>query len=217
MSKHDLRQHVADFYGDKSLSSPAVARLVSLAEADRGERVGEVIHRRRGRWLFSMIGVAAGVALTLLAAPLFRVQDDAARNPADIASLLVVEKDSTGGSELVNGPSNSGHQLVPRLVAVNFQVDGCPAAARMEPVFTELVCKYADKRVMFARYDMTNEKSKRFSSNVATGLGINWACEGTCQSGTILLIDRERSKVLAKVTNGQNIPEMVRALDRALD
>lgn len=143
------------------------------------------------------------------AAAYYKVQDAAAVDRFPIGSQVAriprvdVTRVSKGG--------------VPRLVAVKFQVDGCPLAARIEPVFAELVESYAEKPVMFARYDMTNAKSRCFSKNMATGLGFNWACEGAFQSGTILLIDRERREVLAKLTDGLGLPEMVRTLNRALD
>ena len=210
MSRRDLRQHMADFYGDKSLSSGTTDRLVALAEVDRGRIAPDVVYRYPGRWLQGLVGVAASVALALSAAAYYKVQDSAA------VDRLAVDSRMHGEIPRV-GVTRVSHGGVPRLVAVKFQVDGCPLAARIEPVFAKLVESYAEKPVMFARYDMTNAKSRCFSRNMATGLGFHWACEGPYQSGTILLIDRKRREVLAKVTDGLELPEMVRTLDRALD
>lgn len=209
MSKRDLRQHMADFYGDKSLSSGTSDRLVALAEFDRGRFTSDVVYQYPGRWLQGLVGVAASIALALSAAAYYKVQDVA-------ADRLAVDTRLAGEVPRV-GMTTVSERGVPRFVAVKFQIDGCPLAARIEPVFVQLVENYAERPVMFARYDMTNAQSRCFSKNMAKGLGFNWACEGAFQSGTILLIDRKRREVLAKVTDGLELPEMVRTLDRALN
>lgn len=216
MNKRNLRQHMADFYGDKSPSSEMADRLVALAEVDRGRIAPaepvhgpDVVYRYPGRWLQGLVGVAASIALALSAVAYYKAQD-AAADRLGVDARLARDIPRVGMTSV----SNMG---VPRLVAVKFQIDGCPLSAGIEPVFAELIENYAERPVMFARYDMTNAKSRCFSKSMATGLGFNWACEGAYQSGTILLIDRERREVLAKVTDGLELPMMVQTLDRALD
>lgn len=209
MNKRDMRQHMADFYADKSPSSEMADRLVALADVDRGRITPSVVYRYPGRWLQGLVGVAASVALVLSAVAYYTVQDT-------VVNRLAVDTQRVGAFPQV-GATRVSDGSVPRLVAVKFQVDGCPRSARMEPVFTELVENYAERPVMFARYDMTNAKSRCFSKNMASGLGFEWACEGAFQSGTILLIDRERREVLAKVTDSLELPKMVQTLDRALE
>lgn len=105
MSNRDLRQHMAEFYSDKSMSPEAVDRLVSLAEASRGDRTGRLVHRGPARLLYGVVGVAAGVAMTLLAVPLFNSQSGASSNPT-------AENDPIVRPMLVEGPSNSVVQPV---------------------------------------------------------------------------------------------------------
>lgn len=78
---------------------------MSLAEASRGGRTGKVIHSYSGRWLYSVVGVAAGVALTLLARPLLISQDGVSSNP-------IVENDPIVRPALVAGSSKSVIQPV---------------------------------------------------------------------------------------------------------
>ncbi|MCH7592650.1 MAG: hypothetical protein IH989_07725 [Planctomycetes bacterium] len=130
MSRRDLRQHMADFYGDKSLSSGTTDRLVALAEVDRGRITPDVVYRYPGRWLQGLVGVAASVALALSAAAYYKVQEAS-------VDRLPVGSQVAGGIPRV-GLTTVSDGGVPRLVAVKFQVDGCARAARIEPVFAEL-------------------------------------------------------------------------------
>ena len=107
-------------------------------------------------------------------------------------------------------------QPQPKLVAVKFQIEGCPFAEAAEPVFAELKKKFGDRSVVFAKYDMTSKMTLTQSRNLACCLGINWIYEGPFQSGMIKLIDRECGKVLATLTDRSQMPDMEQALASAL-
>ena len=117
MSNRDLREQMADFYGDKSMSPATADRLVSLAEADRG---GHALTpaKHPGRWLHGLVGLAAGIAITLLAAPLFNVKDGG-------ASESIIEGNPTDRTTLVEGPLNS------IVEPVRAAVSGCKGCAKV--------------------------------------------------------------------------------------
>ena len=209
MSNKDLRQHMTDFYDEKSVSPATVARLEALANADRGYGGPQVVQAYPGRWLQASVGLAASVALVLSAATFYQVQtlDRTGANVEGAPRRITIP--------VVNGPLRAG-TAVPRYVMVKFQIDGCPLAAGIEPAFCKLVEQYSERPVMLARYDMTNTASHRLSRNMATGLGIDWAYEGGFQSGTILLIDRKQCEVVCTMTSEEQLPDMVLKLDKAL-
>ncbi len=210
MSRQTLRQHLTEYYGNQPLSGATADRLRSLADVDRDSGAREVVYRYPGRWLQITVGLAACIALVLSAASFYAVRG---RTHVD----QFVGRDPIGQRVPAVNRSFVSGVLSPRYVTVKFQIDGCPLAAGIEPTFVKLLEKYCERPVLFARYDMTDAKRQRLSQNQAVGLGIDWAYEGAFQSGTILLIDRKQGKILATCTNREQLPEMVSALDRALN
>lgn len=212
MTTGNLRQHLEEFYSGESPPAETVDRLRHLAHAD-ATGVHLESHRGQGAWWSpSMTGMAASLAMILSAASFYVV---ITRTTPSSQPRIV----RTGGSDWpvpITNASMNHPQDMPNLVAVKFQIDGCPMAAAVEPVFCELIKKFSDKQVFFARYDMSDSVNRRLSANLASGLGINWACQGASQSGTILLIDRNSCEVVAKLTNRQGLPHMVATLDRMI-
>ncbi len=208
MSRGNLRDHLENFYGEKSLSPETAERLRALAAADTDPSHRTASHRQPVG-LNRLTGIAAGIALILSGASFYMVSSrDAGGRKESIGRIPV-------GGQVVNhrGFADAAEA---RYVAVKFQIDGCPRAAEVEPAFCEMVDKLGDKPVMFGRYDMTNAVNRRLSHDWACVMGIDWACQGAAQSGTILLLDRKTGDVVGKLTDRQQLPEMMRTLDQAM-
>lgn len=209
MTKGDLRNHLSGFYGEKSPSAETGRRLVALAEVDAAGQPPMPTYRAPSGWGQHLVGLAAGVALALSAVSLYVVE----RRGSNVPLL-----DPTAYMQTVNTGAKPFARTngVPRLVAVKFQIEGCPIAAAAEPLFTELVNKYWDRPVMFTRYDITDKTRRCLSRNIALGLGVDWAYKSINQSGTIMLIDRDTREVLVTLTDRGQMPQMVRVLEDAL-
>jgi len=104
----------------------------------------------------------------------------------------------------------------PRLVAVNFRADWCPACPRMAPVYDQLMKCYGDRGVLFVVFDVTNETSTKQAEYLAATLGIEWLCREPMKTGMIKLVDRQACKVLASATNPDQLEEIMAKLDRGL-
>jgi thiol-disulfide isomerase/thioredoxin len=203
-----LKDQLTQHYARESLPADAAHRLQALADADQGHPDPALADRHSGDWWSRMSALAAGIAVILSGTVLFVViTQEPLRQVAGRDGLTSATRDvSTNGS--ANG-------VVPRLVAVKFQAEGCPLAAAIEPVFKKLADKYCDKPVVFARLDVTDDASLKQSRNLACGLGIDWVYEGAYRSGMIKLVDREHHQVLATVTDREQLPDMENMLARA--
>lgn len=205
MSRHNLRDSLTDFYGERSLPSSTAHRLKALADVDVVAASHTSVPRFPARWAYVLVGFTSSVALIVSAVSLYLVASGLGGSPVTDSDALM--------------PANPPRHLavleedtVPRFVTVKFQFRGCPLSEAAEPLFTELVKKYGDKPVIFARFDFTDEASLRQSHSLTLGLGIDWIYEGPYQSGMIKLIDRYRDVVIVTVTDREQLPQMEDAL-----
>jgi thiol-disulfide isomerase/thioredoxin len=205
MSTRTLKDHLVEHYGGMDLPPQVVRRLGALADAE-GE--ADVSHKLALRSRWTPVGVA--VCIVLLATSVGLQVYQIARRPA----ALLVQRPAEPVSGWRAEPVDSGG--APRLVAVKFHIDGCPYAAETAPLFAALIDKYAEKPVVFAKYDMTTPARMAQSKNLARALGVEWLYEGAYQSGMIELVDRESGQVLAKVTKRNELETIEQALDQAL-
>lgn len=209
MSRHNLRDCLTDFYAERSLPSSTAHRLQALANVDLEAASRTFAPRFPARWAYVLVGFTSSVALIVSAVSLYLVAFGFQRIPVtDSGELMPV-------SHPVNLAVGK-QDTVPRFVTVKFQIQGCPLSDAVEPLFTELVEKYGDKPVIFARFDFTDEASLRQSHSLTLGLGIDWIYEGAYQSGMIKLIDRYRDVVLVTVTDREQLPQMEDALALAV-
>lgn len=205
MSRHNLRDCLTDFYAERSLPSSTTHRLKALADVDLQAASRTFAPRFPARWAYVLVGFTSSVALIVSAVSLYLVASGLGRIPVPDSGKLMP----------VSPPRNlavSEEDTVPRFVTVKFQIRGCPLSEAAEPLFAELVEKYRDKPVIFARFDLTDEASLRQSHSLTLGLGIDWIYEGPYQSGMIKLIDRYRDVVLVTVTDREQLPQMENAL-----
>lgn len=205
MNRHNLRDCLTDFYAERSLPSSTAHRLKALANVDLGAASRTFAPRFPARWAYFLGGFMSSVALIVSAVLLYVVAYGLPRNPLPDSRELMPISPS-------RNLAVSEEDIVPRFVTVKFQIQGCPLADAVEPLFTELVEKYGDKPVIFARFDLTDEASLRQSHSLTLGLGIDWIYEGPYQSGMIKLIDRYRDVVLVTVTDREQLPQMENAL-----
>ena len=207
MNRRTLKDHLTQHYAGMSLPSQTADRLSALAEVDLGTPDAPRAMRHADLWWPRLTAIAAGIAVIVSGAALY-VAKTQVRRPGSDRSIA-------GDPIEITPPDQQSGEVVPRLVAVKFQADGCPFAAAVEPVFLELAEKYCGKPIIFTRFDLTNEAKRQQSRNLACGLGIEGICEGPYQSGMIKLIDRQNGEVLATLTKREQLPEMEDMLARA--
>ena len=208
MSRRTLKDHLTQHYAGESLPSNTASRLQALANTDLGRSDPVKLNRDAGGWWLRFSALAAGFAVIVSGTVLYVVLRQAPGRP--IAG-------GTRQNQAASPLHPNGHEgaVVPMLVAVKFQAEGCPYAAAVEPVFRELADKYGDKPIVFAKFDMTSQSTLHQSRNLACVLGIDWIYEGPHQSGMIKLVDRQRREVLATLTDREQMPEMENMLARA--
>jgi len=207
VNRQTLKDHLTHHYAGMSLPSQTADRLSALAEVDLAGPDASHLRRQPDLWWPRLTALAAGVAIIISAAALY-VAKTREQRPGPDRRLTDVPLEIP---HLNQQPGD----VVPRLVAVKFQADGCPFAAAVEPVFLELAEKYCSKPIIFARFDLTSEAKRQQSRNLACGLGIKGIYEGPHQSGMIKLIDRQNGEVLATLTKREQLPEMENMLARA--
>ena len=206
MSERDLQQCLSQFYTEKSLSAKQASRLSALASVQvRGAGGGA----SRPRWLafFGSLGVCVA-ATAVITAYVVSPEGEQQRPAVDAVQI---------DSPFFDRPKNVGRsETAPRLVAVNFRADWCPACPRMVPVYDQLMKCYGDRSVLFVVFDVTNETSTKQAEYLAATLGIEWLCREPMKTGMIKLVDRQACTVLASATNPDQLEEIMATLDRGL-
>lgn len=171
MIRPNLKNHLTQRYADKSLPSNTVDRLRALAGVDQFGPGRIIDHHHASFWWPRLYGLSAEIAVIVAGASFDVVLTPVPRRSEMDAVLTELRRIPVYKNE-------DGRTVVPRLVAVSFQADGCPFAVAVEPVFLELAEKYGDKPIIFTRFDMTSDTTLRRSRNLACGLGIDWMYEG---------------------------------------
>lgn len=209
MSEKNLRDHLTGFYAGQSLPADKAAWLKTLAQVDTAGAQAPGLRRGRRRFSRTLYGLAACAAVLLLATAYYVSQDR--RAPDGLAG----NQRSTGADDPTRSPS-VGATAFPKLVAVKVHADWCARSPTIAPIFTELTEKYGNQPVLFVTFDITDEKKRRQARYLASSLGIAWVYDESFESGTIMLIDREKSELLAILTDSEQAPRMVSALASAL-
>lgn len=203
MSHRSLKDCLNDHYGGMNASPAVTDRLTTLADA---EARGSGVVRGGSRWLSAGVAGCLVLLVTLVGLQVYQL----AGRPTPTA--VSDPSNWTGNLPLQAKRPAEG----PRLVTVKFHIDGCPYSAETAPVFTELMDRYADKPVIFAKYDMTNERTLKQSRNLAEALGVEKLYQGPFQSGLIEVVDRKTGQVLATATKRTELEDLENVLDQAL-
>lgn len=210
MNRRNLQEHLSCYYADHSLAPGKTERLLALAQADVG--IPATPDGRTARWSTrSMLGLAASVAIIASGLTVLAMQPNRTA-PSDQPSVLV------GGPP--NEPKETGafglDSPTPRLVAVKFQVDGCPLSEAVEARFVEMRERFGERDVLFCRLNITTTTRQQQSRYLAETLGIDCVYGGPCRSGTLMLVDRKKEELVAVATNATEVAEWESALARAL-
>ena len=211
MTNKSFRNELAGYYSEQSLPAGSAERLVALARV--GRPPGRPIPTRRTLLSWGQLVGRTAACLALLSVGVFlgrSMEQPAVTEP-------MVEHGSNNPPKFVESAESALGRNGPRFVAVNFHIDGCPLSAATANAFAELETKYAEKPLLFARYDMTSSARRDQSQKLASCLDIGWIYEGSFQSGMIKLIDRKTGKVLATMTDRKQLEEMECALNRCFD
>lgn len=209
MSEKNLRDHLVGFYAGQSLPSDKAAWLRTLAQVDTAGAPGPGLGHGVGRLSKMLYGLAACAAVLLLATAYYVSQDR--RAPDGLA-----DKRRSSGADDTTQSASVGATAFPKLVVVKVHADWCARSPMIAPIFTELTEKYGNQPVLFVTFDITDEKKRRQARYLASSLGIGWVHDESFESGTIMLIDREKSEFLAILTDLEEVPRMENALASAL-
>ena len=114
-------------------------------------------------------------------------------------------------------PSSPAVAKEPRVIALTFYADWCPACRNLAPKL-ESVMKSASKQpCLFVRIDQTDKRSRQAEYLVASlGLGELWKEHGG-HTGFTLLVDPRSKRVTARLTADQDVESMTSALKAALE
>lgn len=212
MNRRTIEEHMADHYRDTRLPPSTATRLARLARADaQNERKGAAGLGTVRYAVAACIGLL-GVSIALQVVGLARDRTMYVARPINaVGDGLVGGTQTRDVSHLLNRG-----QVAPRLVAMHFSLDGCPYTEETTPVFTSLMNKYGDRPVIFTQYDITDERVRMRSANLARAIGVGGLYEGLFQSGVIELIDRETGEILSVMHRRDELSIFEDALVQAL-
>jgi len=208
VSRRTLEDHLSSYYADKTLPPQTAEHLSALA------RVGPdaAPHRATRTWSTgSVLALAACVtAVSVIGTRLMVAPPASSRNAAEVPSRMV------GGDPGAKSPDHPADAERPRLVAVKFEVAGCPNSMATERTFAKLEQEYGDQCVLFTRLDISDKTKSQQSKYLTHLLGIDCVYDGACQSGTLMLVDRKKAALLAVASSPQQVPKWESALAAAV-
>jgi len=210
VNRRNLQEHLSRYYAERSLAPDKTERLLALAQADRATIAPP--DRDSARWSTrSMLGVAASAAIIASGLTMMATEPNRPRPSGQQAVLA-------GGA---GGKPQKSHTIgsythTPRLVAVKFQVDGCPLSEAVEPRFVEMEKRFGEREVLFCRLNITTATKQQQSRYLAETLGIDCVYDGPCRSGTLMLVDREKDELVAVATNATEVARWESALAQAV-
>ncbi len=210
MNRRNLQDHLSSYYADCSLAPDKTERLAALAEADLG--MTTTSDTNAARWSTrSMLGLAASVAIIASGLTMLALESNRS-TPSDKPP---VRADGAAGAQ--QEPHLIGlNSHAPRLVAVKFQVDGCPLSEAVEAKFVEMRERFGKREVLFCRLNISTTTRQQQSRYLAETLGIDCVYDGPCRSGTLVLVDREKHELVAVATDATGVAKWESALARAL-
>jgi len=197
---------LSSYYAGRSLAPEQCERLEALAQADRAANAA--MYKSRAGWsTASLLGVAATVAILA----------------SGLTMMAMRQRDNNVMHDAPNFARNTPHDpstirsdtAAPRLVAVKFQVDGCPLSAAVEPKFAEAQRRFGERDVLFCRLNITTTAEQKQARYLAESLGIDCVYGGPCRSGTLMLVDREKDELVAVATNVNEVAKWESALAQA--
>jgi len=220
-----LREHLSEHYAGKTLPAATVARLTSLvsvpATASPVQRIRFPARPRRLAY-----GLAACVAALALGNAYFVVENRGLRSRvAELSHDLVsargeltaqmnghnFEPEPTSG--VPDSPAKGGANLVAMRVCANW----CQNCAVIQPMFQRLEQKYDGRSIRFVDLNISNDATRRQCSQT---LGLDcgeWMIQQCDAAGTILLFDCEGHRLLASLSDADQLPRLEQVLDAALD
>ncbi len=157
----------------------------------------------------ALVGLAAGVALLLVATVLYMRLE----GPAPDSSVQSTALAEHAEVEVV---PESADLLTPRLVAVKIQADWCARTPVVAPIFDDMTAEYGNQPILFVTLDITDETGRQQARYMAANLGISSVFDDPFESGMVKLIDRQDGQVLSVLTGEEHRPRMKGALAFAL-
>ena len=209
MSKKNMRDHVTRFYKSRSFPDPKARWLVGLSQQSKPEEESPMYRPVKTRRPAALVGLAAGVALLLVATVLYMRLGGPAPDSSVQPTALAEH------AEVAVAPE-SADLLTPRLVAVKIQADWCARTPVVAPIFDDMTAEYGNQPILFVTLDITDETGRQQARYMAANLGISSVYDDPFESGMVKLIDRQDGRVLSVLTGEEHRPKMKGALALAL-
>ncbi len=203
MKHRSFRQHMADAYAEAALPAERVERLQRLAEL-----TAPAHHAGRpapGRWRRATWSALAACAAASVIGNVYLLSTGRPSVPQ------VVDKSQT----LRPTPPGSA-MLSPNLVVARVHADWCQPSLDLAPFYMDLGEEYRNQPVIFVTLDITDDRSREAALRIASTLGIDIVTRAPFESGVIKLVDRSAGKILAEVSDHEQMPAMELALAMAL-
>lgn len=187
MNPKGLREHLVEHYADQSLPADKVEALVAAAGRSAPDGQRRVIY-----------ALAACVGLLILSNAYFAYQG---RSEKSVPAIV----QDVSADPVADMPTA-------RLVALKVCADWCTNCATIVPLFEQLQKRYADAPVRFASLNISSDESREAALARMKYPCAGWAVGQCNAAGEIKLFDCKTSKLLASVTNAEQLPRLERVL-----
>lgn len=106
----------------------------------------------------------------------------------------------------------------PKLVALDFYADWCPACKALTPVYRDLANKTDGQPVLFVTLDQTNKAKARQAEYLIAELGFGdlWSEYGG-KTGFVLLVDPDTGTVVDRISARDTLADMTTKVNANLD
>lgn len=106
----------------------------------------------------------------------------------------------------------------PRVLALRFWHDTCPACREIGPRYDTVSSEFATGSILFVTFDMTTGESRQQAKLLASALGLADLYEDRFgDTGYVLLVDVETREVLGELTTADSLASMRRRLAAAVE
>ena len=99
-----------------------------------------------------------------------------------------------------------------KIAAIKFHADYCGACKKLAPKISQLETTFKDQGVVFVKFDLTDDASKKKTKEFAANEGLESVLESNKGTGFIVLYDLKNKKVLGKLKNSQDVTEMEKTI-----
>lgn len=148
---------------------------------------------------------------------------------AFLASIVVILLAVTGPSFAQSGSKPSGTSsaesvgakkpaaaAVPKVIAITFYADWCPACKELKPKLDAVMASAGEQPCLFVKLDQTDKNSHQAEYLLASlGYGELWK-EHAGRTGYALLIEPKSKKVVATFQGNQSVESMKATLETAI-